>query len=229
MNFLSHYYLDRTANNSLFFLGVSTPDLVSLFHRTSRLHQHKLPERPNVDDQPLAHHFHVGICRHFAADAVFHSSEFFLRETSLLARQIREQIPGSNPARPSFIAHIALELLLDRILISAHPDLVPGYYAHFSEEPPETIARLTEWITGKQLPQYPAFLRDFVARKSLYHYLEWDRMLFILQRIVEGVGLQAGFIRNDPDFQHLLEKYERNLTVTAEAELQSLAAAMGPV
>ncbi len=229
MNFLSHYYIDRTYEDSLFFLGVSTPDLASLFRRDCRIRPHMLPPAPSREEDPLMHSFHQGVSRHFEADALFHSCDFFFKETHDISQRIRETIPDSGKSRPSFIAHIALELILDRILISHHADLIPNYYGHFLAVNPEVTARLTERAMGRKLDGYPNFLKSFVARKSLYHYQEWERTLFILSKIVEGVRLPGEFIRHNLAFRELLEAYEADLAPRAEAELLTLAGQLKPL
>ena len=153
MNFISHFYLDRDLNDSHFFTGVSTPDLVSLFDRNIRLKARQMPLLMENEATPEEVSFYQGVLRHFEGDRIFHTSHFFERETGQINDILKETFQ-ERVGRGFFVAHILFELLLDKILIQDDPSLLSEFYGHLTARPIQEYVRLTEWVT----PRAHAFL-----------------------------------------------------------------------
>lgn len=211
MNFISHFYLDRGQADSWFFAGVSTPDLVSVFDRNVRLKQHTLPLLMENESSPEEISFYNGVLRHFEVDRIFHSSLFFKEETRRLTELLKMQFgPGGVP-RAFFVAHVAFELILDKILIQENHSLVAEFYAHLERYPLEKYVSLTEWVTRGSLPGYAQFLDRFITKKYLNRYTDLNHVIFILGRILLGVGMGEQPYMANPQFHSLLHQYEEGL------------------
>lgn len=213
MNLLAHYFLDRhRADDSHFFLGVITPDLVGIFDRRVRLKPRTMPLLMENDARPEEVAFYNGIMRHFEADAVFHSSHFFVEENKSLANTLREEFSEEELPRSYFLAHILVELLLDRVLIDAYPEILDEFYGHIARVPLPQQTRLTEWVCKQKLPRYQPYLRRFAERQYLYDYRDWPHILFVLRRILERIHLPAASAFQDPGLLKLLRSYEHSLS-----------------
>ncbi|MEL6672152.1 MAG: hypothetical protein AAFR61_08160 [Bacteroidota bacterium] len=211
MNFISHFYLDRDRDDSWFFAGVSTPDLVSVFDRNVRLKGPKLPILRENDATPAEVSFYHGVLRHFEVDRIFHTSPFFKEESGLLTSMLQENFEKGTVKRAFFVAHVAFELILDKILIQEDPQLTPSFYSHLEKFPIEEYVKLTEWVTKQKLPSYQAFMQRFVDKKYLYHYVDWEHLFYVLKRIMIGVGiLEVNYLHSET-FLDLMREYEAGL------------------
>ena len=124
MNFISHYFLDRDLDDSWFFAGISTPDLVSVFDRNVRLKKRKMPPIQEDVSTPGQISFYKGVMRHFEVGSHFSIPlSFSIPETAIISRLLKQSFIPGEVERSFFVAHIALELILDKVLIQTHRDL----------------------------------------------------------------------------------------------------------
>lgn len=212
MNFLSHFYLDRNLDDSWFFLGVSTPDLVSIFDRNVRLKKGRMPLIRENENTEAEISFYNGCLRHIEVDGIFHSSKFFKEETGIISELLRNTFRKEELSRTFFVAHVALELILDKILIQETPGLVENYYRHMEKYTLDKQLEMTEWVTKTKLPGYKGFLHKFINRKYLSHYTDWDHVIFVLKKILMGVGVKPIEFLHDPRFIDTMIAYEKGLT-----------------
>ena len=212
MNFISHYFLDKELDDSLFFVGMSTPDLLSVFDRSVRLRESRLPLLMENEVPPGHISFYNGVLRHFEVDALFHSSAFFEEETSRISRLMRDTFPGYGFHRLFFVSHVLFELLLDKILIDQHPDLLPDYFQHFEAQKPEDVAQLTQWVTRAEIPGYENYYQKFVQRKHLYLYSDWKYVIYVLKRILQRVRIAKFSYLDEPRFLSVIRAYESDLS-----------------
>ncbi len=224
MNFISHYFIDRELDDSLFVVGVCTPDLLSIFNRNVRLNEreiHRLFQGDQVSEHQMS--FAQGVIRHFQVDKLFHSSRFFHEETRLLSKQLRDEFTDSDIKRTFFVAHVLLELVLDKLLIHQDEKLLAQFYDHFSAHDASKMAALTAWLAQTELPSYENFLRNFVADRHLYHYTDWTYIVYVLKRILRRVGISEYNYLNAPAFMDFLERYEASLALRQTDVQQEMA------
>ncbi|MEM7370531.1 MAG: hypothetical protein AAF587_18110 [Bacteroidota bacterium] len=221
MNFISHFYLDRHLNDSSFFTGVSTPDLVSVFDRTIRLKARKMPLLMENEATPDEISFYQGVLRHFEGDRIFHTSTFFEEETGRI-NEILHDAFGDQVERGFFIAHILFELLLDKILIQHDSSLLTEFYHHLTARPVKEYVRLTEWVTRVPMPSYDGFLKKFIRKRYLYRYTDWEHVIYILKRIVMGVGIQKVEYLHSSTFLNEMLAYESELSMRSIPSMANL-------
>ncbi len=230
MNFVSHYYLDRQrSEDPHFFFGVITPDLVGIFDRKIKLKPHTIPELDRAGHLPEDLEFYRGVKRHFEADAVFHTSEFFLSQTAALGDRLREVFDEKTLPRSYFLAHILLELLLDKVLIQEHPEILPEFYQHLKNIPYLHQLRLSEWVCKTKMHRYQAYLMRFEERQYLYDYADWRHILFVMRRILDKVNINTGETLHNPKMLTLLKDYEANLENVWPSLFEELEGKMGPM
>jgi acyl carrier protein phosphodiesterase len=208
--------------DSLFVVGTCTPDLVSIFDRNVRFKESSISKRvQNSEVSPEQMSFYQGVIRHFQVDRIFHSSDFFHTETRQLASELREAFPATHMKRSFFVAHVLLELVLDRLLIAKDEMLLSKFYAHFERCPNEQIVALTRWLTGGEpLPAYSDFVRRFTEDKHLYRYQEMDYIIYVLKRILRRVGIFEYDYLNSQAFLYQVQQYEQELGQRFEAVLE---------
>ncbi|RMG24032.1 MAG: hypothetical protein D6730_13330 [Bacteroidetes bacterium] len=223
MNYFSHYFLDKDRTDSLFFVGVMTPDLISTFNRSRRLKAGRLPiviEHEATEEQLS---FYNGVLRHFEVDDVFHNSDFFHRETRLITHTLKEGFGKEHIPRAFFISHILFELMLDRILIKQHSSLLYAFYRHFQEKDIQLLVQLTEWVACQPLPGYDHFLKRFGEVRFLYRYADWDFILEVMRMVMDKVNIsRLDFLFSDK-FLVLMQKYEEGLRRRLPRALNQLA------
>ncbi|WP_028298928.1 ACP phosphodiesterase [Olivibacter sitiensis] len=114
MNFLSHFYFESKNSDPEHVLGAVLPDLLKITHKNT----HIFPEKHSVlfQEPEPSRAILQGWIRHIEVDKLFHSSFFFKQKTHELKGYISPAIKNTA-IRPFFLAHIALELLLDRLLM----------------------------------------------------------------------------------------------------------------
>jgi hypothetical protein len=124
MNFLSHFYFDRDTDNCYLILGTVLPDLLKNADKTVILHPEKLKH-----SNPAVNSIVQGWNKHLEVDRYFHSSDFFIHHSHQLKKLLLPAIEGS-PVKPFFLGHIALELILDNLLLTTSEITADGFYDH---------------------------------------------------------------------------------------------------
>ncbi|KQR72730.1 ACP phosphodiesterase [Pedobacter sp. Leaf176] len=180
MNFLSHFYFDRLNTNANVVMGVVLPDLVKNASKESNLYPQKneFLFLGNPDEEALLE----GWKRHLAVDLFFHSSEFFLEKTTELKHLIIPVVEHT-PVRPSFLAHIGLELLLDHLLIEHNLIQVHQFYDNLTSVKKESLGDFLEHCKLKNPEVFFKFLDQFISSKYLLSYQKLENISYALNRI----------------------------------------------
>lgn len=179
MHFLSHYYIDRHTGDPYKVVGALLPDISPGFTRTYNSVIRK-------NEWTLLHEsarIHTGVLRHYDVDRQFHGSPAFL---AAVAQALDVLIGGGldrDRYRLSFIAHIAVELMLDRHLVGQDPGLVSEYYS------------LLESVENDKLGVYlNRLMPDSQVLRSL-QALDRFREIRFLQYFDSADGAAEGIVR----------------------------------
>ncbi len=128
------------------------------------------------------------------------------------------------------MAHVLLELMLDKVLIQEAPTLLDEYYAHYQRNVPFTgVSAATEKVAGNPLPHYSDFLQNFLDKRYLANYLQWEHLQYILSRILRRVGVEHIEYIDSPSFVKLMQTYEVRLSQRYQAMFAFLRQAMPQV
>jgi len=177
MNFLSHYYFDRDVTNCYHILGIVLPDLLKNADKTIVLHPEKLHHQNESVNCIIK-----GWNKHLEVDKYFHSSGFFLTHSHQLKKELAPVVAGS-PVKPFFLGHIALELILDNLLITTNKIDVHEFYEHMQGCDDAVIQ---EFLTVAGLTDATKFFRFFTGFKKdgyLHTYSETPKIAYALKRI----------------------------------------------
>lgn len=178
MNFIGHYYMDKDIQNPYFTFGALLPDIAKGFAKTyNQMHKFPLPTKPT--------HLSIqnGIYRHMKTDTVFHNLESFHQACDEL-----EIILKSNPAlqlpKTFFIAHILVELLIDKHIAINDIEVVRNFYLEMKEIDNTELISYCDSIhffdfKSKILPRFDMFIQNEYALKLLHN----ENVLIALEKI----------------------------------------------
>lgn len=124
--------------------------------------------------------------RHLEVDRCFHSSEFFRRHTAILRLQIAPHLINSD-VRPSFVAHIALELMLDSLLLTELNLDSSRFYAQLKKADEDV---LDNFLLLNNIPEssvFLNFLEGFIRSQYLESYREPKDIMFAIGKICQRI------------------------------------------
>ncbi|MBC7400226.1 MAG: hypothetical protein H7289_09795 [Mucilaginibacter sp.] len=177
MNFLSHYYFDRNVTDCYFILGTVLPDLLKNADKNIILHPEKLQHsNPHIES------IIKGWNKHLDVDRYFHSSDFFATHSHQLKKLLAPVIEGSS-VKPFFLGHIAVELIIDNLLLTTGKIKVDDFYDRLKEC---DNALIEEFLTEAGLNDTTRFFRFYEGFKRdgyLHTYSETEQIAYALKRI----------------------------------------------
>jgi acyl carrier protein phosphodiesterase len=180
MNFLSHYYFDRENQDSNLVIGTVLPDLAKNAHKDWNFYPQKSEDLFTAD--PILNSILIGWKRHLKVDILFHSSDFFSRHTANLKLGLLPILTDS-PVRPSFLAHIGVELLLDHLLIEDRKIDINAFYDHLANVDEQGLTSFIEKCGGTDTEHFFKFLNSFKSSRYLLSYQKLENISYALQRI----------------------------------------------
>ena len=184
MNFLSHYYFERYAPESEQVLGGLLPDLLKNADKDYSFQINKFADR--LVFHPKSSLITDGWLRHVEVDKVFHSSEFFYTHTHALRKQI-EDVVADLPIRASFLAHIALELILDHRLIVHNVLSVERLYEHLEHVDRKVLSAYLSAFNEVDLDKFYRFYDRFLETRYIFDYLDINNIPHALYNICKRV------------------------------------------
>lgn len=178
MHFLSHFYTELPNENPLFVAALSIPDFANGFTRVynSKLKYADIPEDENLQQ------IHSGIVQHYAGDKWFHASTLFEEQVSAALQFFLNENLNREKLRLSMIAHLAVEMMIDRQIILQHKDVCEKYY------------ELLNAVKENFIHQYFALHSLEVAGQnffSKFQFFKQKQFLFLfseLENIVTGLN-----------------------------------------
>ncbi len=125
---------------------------------------------------------HKGILAHYAADKQFHNSQCFLQQVSKLTQEFMQQGLDRSRLRLSVIAHVAVELMLDRQIYFHLPDICNRYYS--------VVELADEEVLGSYFDRMGLAVekQDFISKFQFYKEKRFLERFNELENIVFGLG-----------------------------------------
>lgn len=187
MNYLAHFFLDHTDPRPHFTAGAMLPDLGRSFGKGYRIQAIYLP--PQTSAQQLLHHLNAGVERHHHADKLFHTSAFFKQHFELVKSNLYKAQLQSIPKYTYFVAHVLLEMLIDRLLMKQHPHLCDNYYNALLRTDTMVISRYMQlWgMPKEEALKFTGHFELFCTNQYLYHYQTNAGLLYGLERMYQRV------------------------------------------
>ncbi|WP_183556952.1 hypothetical protein [Mucilaginibacter sp. SP1R1] len=205
MNFLSHYYFDRHSSNCYHILGTVLPDLLKNADKNIILHPEKLQHTDNNINSIIA-----GWNKHLAVDRYFHSSHFFTIHSHELKKKLLPAIGGS-PVKPFFLGHVALELIIDNLLLTTGKIQVDDFYAHLEGCKTAEINAFLSFSGLKDTTRFFKFYEDFKRSQYLHTYAETHQIAYALKRICMRIWQNPFTTQHEAQMNDVLDEYRNHL------------------
>jgi hypothetical protein len=181
MNYLSHFYFDRTHENPYHILGIALPDLVKNHHRRWNVQPHKNIDR--LSDSPEFQSILTGWNRHLQVDKLFHEASYFIAESGKIAEKIRKLGLKDPSIKPFMLGHIGLELMLDTLLIQHNKISVNDFYSHLNACDPRIIEEFLKANNIEEPHTFKSFYERFCQVQYLLNYENNESVVYALNRI----------------------------------------------
>lgn len=208
MNFLSHFYFDRDTANPEQVLGCVLPDLVKNAHKSWNLHPEKKPQL--FKEPQKLQSILTGWQRHLAVDRYFHSSGFFMEHTQAIRTAVKPILENSE-VRPSFLAHIALELMLDSLLLNLKVVNAFRFYEMLAKAEHAAIKRFLELNQISDTARFFRFFDQFLEINYLHSYSHSENITYALNRICMRIWSDPLNAEQKLQLGVVLPEYQKNL------------------
>jgi len=193
MNFLAHGF--RHLDDPWFVAGTALPDWLRMLDRRARAPA-DVVQAFAADADPRAASLARGVLRHHEDDRRFHGCAAFAAARGETTAVLREVLASADGHRPSFIAHLLVEMHLDATLAEESPDLLDRYYGALGSIAPGEF----DDVVRRVLPAPPAGVASIVARfvteRFLADYADPRTLARRLDRVLRGArqpGLPGEF------------------------------------
>lgn len=180
MNFLSHFYFERQNSNDYMVMGVVLPDLIKNADKDWNLNPQK--DEYLYRDVPEYDALLTGWKRHLEVDRLFHNSDFFKEQTTILKQMILPALQV-GPVKPFFLAHIALELVLDHLLLTHHVIDGRHFYHQLNQAHSPSLHGFLKLAKLPDQPKFDLFLSDFISSRYTLHYEKMESVAYSLNKI----------------------------------------------
>jgi hypothetical protein len=180
MNFLSHFYFERSNDDHDMVMGVVLPDLVKNAHKDWNLNPQK--EEELFSNEKRHRSILSGWKKHLEVDRLFHCSDFFREQTAVVKELILPALTV-GPVKPFFLAHITLELVLDHLLLTSGIINVNTFYTQLSKANSKELERFLILAGIPDITVFNKFLGSFISGKYLLSYQKPENITYALNRI----------------------------------------------
>lgn len=201
MNFLSHFYFDRYSTNCYHILGTVMPDLLKNADKNAIIH----PEKLSHTDEQLQSMID-GWKKHLEVDRHFHNAEFFHTHSHQLKLHLLPALQNS-PVKPFFLGHIALELILDNLLLTESIITADGFYEHLDGCNDEAIRAFLHFSGMPDAEVFIRFYADFKRSRYLHTYVNIDQVANALKRICMRIWKKPFTPGQEQQLNYLLADY----------------------
>lgn len=206
MNYFSHFFVDHIPGNHEYNTGLLLPDVTRNWIKTFKNHN---------SGSVSGEQFYRGCLTHYAADKQFHSSPFFkelFREAGII---INNSAFSSGLNRKWFLAHILLELMIDRILIGRFPELLDAFYFSLShiKDGDLSVYLREQGMNEADTDYFFENFDHFRKVRYIYYYADNNKFVYSLNRIMMKAGVgelsepdQAVLLNASLELEELLNK-----------------------
>jgi hypothetical protein len=185
MNYFSHAlpFLD----DPYFVAGTAVPDWLGVADRRTRVRPKNVA--PLVDDpDPVTAAVARGLRQHFRDDAVFHRTRAFAETTLELSAALRRLLDADSGFRPSFLAHLLVEVLLDWVLTEDYPGRLEAYYRALEAVDAVAVQQVVNRIATSPTDRLAAMIFLFRRERILSDYGRDDKLLVRMNQVMRRVG-----------------------------------------
>ena len=191
MNYLGHYFYNHTIcriePQPYFILGVALPDLWPRFSRRRRIRWKAV--RAATARDPQARHLRDGLLNHAAVDQRFHALPSFVR----WQRELKASVTSAKPHSflIDFVAHLALELVLDHRVVCASPPVAEDIYDRIASCSPRAAEQRVSELANVDARGLAQEIDAFVSRRFLPRFAQPDTLPRVVDFVLNLTELPA--------------------------------------
>lgn len=208
MNFLSHFYFDRHSASPELVLGCVMPDLVKTANKLWIIHPEKKPHLFQESEQMQS--LLEGWKRHLEVDRYFHNCDFFMEHTRAI-RDLVAPILKNSEIRPSFLAHISLELMLDSLLLNLEEIDAFEFYEKLAQADRTEVKHFLELNLISDTQRFFRFFDQFLAENYLHSYSETENLIYSLNKVCQRLWPLPLTVEEKFKLQVILLDYQEHL------------------
>jgi len=182
VNYFSHFLIDYKHELPYYNSALILPDITKKWLKSFN---HPLPITNPLHQQLLQ-----GCLQHYKSDKQFHSSAFFDKYFLLINTEFKKEIFSESLNRKWFIAHIALELLIDRVFARYFSEKLDLFYSNLNKIDTQI---LLEFLTNYGLinpNEFLTFFNHFRSIQYIYYYTDNNRFIYSLSKVMTRVGIK---------------------------------------
>jgi hypothetical protein len=181
LNYLSHYYFTHKEGDPYYNCGTIFPDWLAAYHRC-KFNRELLAVNPEEE------RITAGIKMHYLADKTFHSSEFFQDATHDIKLILEKGKLDKEKFRFSFLAHLILEMMADRILLKKDPDIGHRFYHDLDLCDAGLLLEFAKRNSSCD-ENFIQLISGFRQHRFILHYINDLSFIYSLNRITGRVGI----------------------------------------
>lgn len=185
MNYLAHGY--QYVDDPYFLAGTALPDWMSVLDRRNRARSQSAMSWVNSSDDQLSA-FARGVVQHHEDDRWFHQTARFTMLSTQFAVELRSfQLVGHQAG---FLGHIAVELLLDAVLVEEVPERLDAYYNALTQLDPIRVQAAANQLLPRPVERLTLLVPRFIAERFLADYADDQLLWRRLNHVMLRVGLE---------------------------------------
>ncbi len=183
MNYLSHYFIDFKQDNYYFNSALFLPD----FARGYAKGFYKIKTNLLVQETQL----HQGCLAHIQADKIFHPSQFFKKYSDIINYELQQFEPLAHINRKWFLAHILMEMMVDRLLVKFFPTVCHSFYHDLNQIDTKILHQFVLRFSNKSIDPFIKQFKHFCEVRYLFGYAIDDSFVYSVARVFKyGSGIE---------------------------------------
>lgn len=214
MNYFSHFFVDGIENQHEYNTGLLLPDITRGKIKSFR---HQLVFASSKSQQ-----FFEGCSAHYSADKKFHASSFFNNILHEATQIINEAKFSPGLSRKWFLAHITGELMLDRILVKTHPEMLDKFYHSLTSINDGDLEIYLKLYGMADTDAFFEFFNHFRKVQYIYYYTDNNKFVYSLNRIMIRAGVSAISDFNQQVLQDAILLLEEKLAADTDGLIKQL-------
>lgn len=208
MNYFLHYIIDSKQGQPYYNFGLLLPDFGK--HHFSTFHH--LYTNGDIHLDIVA-----GCAQHILSDKQFHASPFFEQQLQIVKSHMSQTSFTPQLQRKWFIAHILMELMLDRMMCIIFPYKLDEYYNDLMRIEKETICHFFEQNHATHFDLFWQHFEHFRSVQYIRYYVDNNKLVYSLSRIMQRVGLDAINEIDTDLMMNLIETIEKDYFANAHS------------
>jgi hypothetical protein len=214
LNYFSHFFVDGIENQHEYNTGLLLPDITRGKIKSFR---HQLVFTSSKSQQ-----FFEGCTAHYSADKKFHASSFFNNILQEATQLINEAKFSPGLSRKWFLAHITGELMLDRILVKTHPEMLDKFYRSLTSINDGDLEIYLKVYGMTDTDAFFEFFNHFRKVQYIYYYTDNNKFVYSLNRIMIRAGVSAISDFNQQVLQDAILLLEEKLAADTDGLIKQL-------